>query len=425
MGANAMLVTGTSTNTGGTIRFSGGTNGLAIGTGTIEYYGSSQTIAGGTYSNLTISQSSGQAIAGGDITINGILNLNSGNFNLISANTLILGSLATISGASPAKMIIATAGSEVRKIFTGLGSFTFPVGDNTSTTEYSPITINLTSADAFASEYVGISVVDAKHPNNSSAANFLSRYWNVTQSGITNCIATITGTYLAADLNGAAGDINSAQLNGAFDQSANSWSKYSVLSGTTLTTVGAALTAGQTSVFTGIRGLSPTASINIGAGATICNENSISLVSSVSNGGDAPFTYSWSPTTGLSATNIINPIASPTSTQLYEVTVTDANGISDTESTTVTVNALPSTPTISTIESTVCDGVAVPDVTLTSSVAPNSGTYVWHRGGIATGDTGISIDINGSANNGDYTVSVIDGISLCESAQKCHRNSYN
>jgi len=53
----------------------------------------------------------------------------------------------------------------------------------------------------------------------------------------------------------------------------------------------------------------------------------------------AGFTYSWSPATGLSATNISNPIANPTSTQTYTLTKTDtANGCSDTDTVTVTVN---------------------------------------------------------------------------------------
>ena len=47
-------------------------------------------------------------------------------------------------------------------------------------------------------------------------------------------------------------------------------------------------------------------------------------------------TYSWSPATGLSATNIPDPIASPAITTLYTVTVSDACG-SDSEQLTVTV----------------------------------------------------------------------------------------
>ena len=83
----------------------------------------------------------------------------------------------------------------------------------------------------------------------------------------------------------------------------------------------------------------------------------------------------------------------------------------------VTIDALPSKPTITTSQSILCDGVQTPDVSLTSSIAPNSGTYIWYKDEIATGDVGRVIDVNGPANNGDYTVSVIDGVTSCQSAQ--------
>ncbi|MBK7653685.1 MAG: hypothetical protein IPJ20_27355 [Flammeovirgaceae bacterium] len=122
-----------------------------------------------------------------------------------------------------------------------------------------------------------------------------------------------------------------------------------------------------------------------------------------------------SPATGLSATNISNPVASPIVTTVYTVTVKDGNGISATDNTTITINT-PPTPTVATSGSTVCDGIN-PDVTLTSSAAPNGGTYVWYKDGVATGDVGISIAVNDPVASGSYTVSVVDGISGCTSAQ--------
>lgn len=50
--------------------------------------------------------------------------------------------------------------------------------------------------------------------------------------------------------------------------------------------------------------------------------------------------YQWSPSTALSADNLANPIASPTTTTLYTVTVSN-NCFSDTASVLVTVNPLP------------------------------------------------------------------------------------
>ena len=47
--------------------------------------------------------------------------------------------------------------------------------------------------------------------------------------------------------------------------------------------------------------------------------------------------YSWGPTTGLSNPNIADPLASPTETTTYTVTVTDANGCTNTDDVTITV----------------------------------------------------------------------------------------
>ena len=60
------------------------------------------------------------------------------------------------------------------------------------------------------------------------------------------------------------------------------------------------------------RAVSPTSPVVIGG-------------SPAATGGVPPYTYSWSPATGLSATNIANPTASPTTTTTYTLTVTDSN----------------------------------------------------------------------------------------------------
>jgi gliding motility-associated-like protein len=52
-------------------------------------------------------------------------------------------------------------------------------------------------------------------------------------------------------------------------------------------------------------------------------------------------TYSWSPAIGLNNSAIGNPVACPLLTTVYEVTGTDNNGCSNTDSVTITVNSLP------------------------------------------------------------------------------------
>lgn len=93
---------------------------------------------------------------------------------------------------------------------------------------------------------------------------------------------------------------------------------------------------------------SPTA--NAGSDVTInCTTTSTTL------GASGGVSYSWSPSTGLSATNISNPIATPASTTTYTVTVTGANGCTATDDVKVTVDdTIPDTPTICVVQPSLC-----------------------------------------------------------------------
>jgi hypothetical protein len=74
----------------GTVRFSDVLNGIAISSGTVEYYGADQTVVSGIYKNLVINQSSGNATldATDALTVNGMLTLSSGTL-IIGTNTLV------------------------------------------------------------------------------------------------------------------------------------------------------------------------------------------------------------------------------------------------------------------------------------------------------------------------------------------------
>ncbi|MDD3685409.1 MAG: FlgD immunoglobulin-like domain containing protein [Bacteroidales bacterium] len=78
-----------------------------------------------------------------------------------------------------------------------------------------------------------------------------------------------------------------------------------------------------------------------GNDAAICSGSSLNLNAT---GG---VTYSWLPTTGLSNPSIANPIATPSATTTYTVYVTDANGCTQPDQITVTVNAIPPAPVAS------------------------------------------------------------------------------
>jgi uncharacterized protein (TIGR02145 family) len=114
---------------------------------------------------------------------------------------------------------------------------------------------------------------------------------------------------------------------------------------------------------------------NAGQSATItCVNNTGGVL--LGNNPTAGLTYAWSPSTGLSASNIANPIASPASTTTYTLTVTNAsNGCSGTGTVTVSVNTTQPTVNAGPNQS-ICSGQSV---TLTASGA---NTYAWNNGAI-------------------------------------------
>ena len=385
MVGNTLSVSGSIANGLGDIRFSGPSNGLAVNTGIITYNGSSQTITAGTYNNLVVAQTGGEALLGGATSVNGTLSVNSRNLNL-GGFVLTIGAAGSISIAAPSStnMIIDGGGGEIRKTYTATGSFTFPLGDNSGALDYSPVTVNLTSAGGFSSAYIAASLEDIKHPNNSSSTHFITRYWQIRSSGITAPVMNVTGTYVNADINGVEVRASSAQLDGTFNQSSNPWVKDVPLGGNTLTYTGASLTDGQTSIFTGITGADPSISIDNGATQSLCQSTSVVLNTTLI-GGDPTVTYSWSPTTDLSSSTIANPTYTGNTAggpNTYTITATDANGITATDNIDITVNPKPVLDP--NLDATVCsdvasgitlsdDGIAVAAATFNITAISNGG----------------------------------------------------
>jgi gliding motility-associated-like protein len=99
---------------------------------------------------------------------------------------------------------------------------------------------------------------------------------------------------------------------------------------------------------------------------TICSGKTVQLVSS---GGSV---YSWLPPTALSSSTIANPTASPASTTLYVVTVTNQLACSDTASVIVTVEESPTANAGP--DKTIIQGNTV---TLSGSATGQSITYSW------------------------------------------------
>lgn len=107
-----------------------------------------------------------------------------------------------------------------------------------------------------------------------------------------------------------------------------------VLSPTTTTTYTLTATNGPCSATRSFKvTVASVPTVNAGLDATILiNRPSVQL-----NGTGSPGTYLWTPATGLSATNILSPVASPVQTTTYTLKVTTADGCTATDDVIVTV----------------------------------------------------------------------------------------
>ena len=103
-------------------------------------------------------------------------------------------------------MVVATGSGELRKVFTGTGTFEFPVGSLGTSLDYSPVTLNFTSG-SFSSAYAGVKLSQGKYDYNSSTTSYLNRYWTISQIGITGFSCGVTLQYLAGDVVGNEFDI--------------------------------------------------------------------------------------------------------------------------------------------------------------------------------------------------------------------------
>lgn len=158
--------------------------------------------------NLTLNRQAGVIgfDLGSDLSVNGTLLLTNGIIDTTN-RTLLITNAGIITGGNALNYIIAdyTAGGFLRKNFNAIGAFIFPIGDRVASAEgsqYSPITINFT-AGTFSSGYVSLNVEDSKEPNNEAPTDYITRYWNLIGSGITNATYNVTGTYLPVDINGS------------------------------------------------------------------------------------------------------------------------------------------------------------------------------------------------------------------------------
>jgi len=171
-----------------------GTNNIAAGT-TVEYAATAtQTVRGIPYSNLTISGTgTNSKTAGANITVNGILNLNSSNASAtqgsleMSTFTLLMGATATTAGTGDVTGIVNRTSFVVNTPYSFGNQFT---------------TLNLQAGGALPTS-VSFKVILSHSTFFDSKTTTINRYYDIIQTGGNSAtLVTLNLHYLSSELNG-------------------------------------------------------------------------------------------------------------------------------------------------------------------------------------------------------------------------------
>jgi hypothetical protein len=214
-------------NAGGYYRYTGKAN-QVTGEGLPTTLTNGRLIVDMNTATLNLNLTASTAINGGQLgLVRGLL--------LLDDKNITLNATATVTGTpSASNMVVTNNTGQFFKTYSGASTFTYPLGDNTGTIEYSPVALTFTGA---VSGNVGARVTDAVHPNMGTVANYLSRFWSFTNT-LTNYNYTAVFTYPAADAVGTMTNVKASRYSG----SGTTWSS---ISGSSATTTALTITTSQ------------------------------------------------------------------------------------------------------------------------------------------------------------------------------------
>ncbi len=245
-------------------------------------------------------------------TVKYYLVLNNGYIRSDATNLLTLAAGCTVINGSSASFVKGP----MKKI--GNTAFTFPLGKGASFKKLR-ITAPTNVTDAFTAEYFN---TEQNLGANKDSLTYLSQceYWNlVRNNGTSNVKVTLYWDNTTCD-------IFTLQTLRIARWTGTKWNNTGMVTTSGTTSSGNVQTNSAQSAFGYfmIAKRSPVVVANAGTVLALCPSGQGTIGGSpTASGGISPYTYSWSPATGLSASNVANPTASPTVSTNYILTVTD------------------------------------------------------------------------------------------------------
>ncbi|MES2284032.1 MAG: PKD-like domain-containing protein, partial [Bacteroidota bacterium] len=253
-------------------------------------------------------------------------------------------------------------------------------------TTTSPVNVNYdftTAANGCGNtETLVVSLAPAPMVTNSS--NYSSCSGTSPNVTLTASLASNFAWTLGENPGGITGGSNSvgATLNQVLTNISNS-TTFSLQYNVTATSISGTCSGYSSAIFINVN---PLPLANAGSNNTICSDSSVIIGGTpTATAGTGPYTYSWSPSSGLDSPTLSNPTANPAVNTTYSVTVTDSMGCAASiNSMTVTVNPAPNVNAGADVS--ICVGN---NITLYAS---GGTSYLWSNGSSAN-----SITVNPTA----------------------------
>ncbi len=193
----------------------------------------------------------------GDVTVSNATSFVNGVIDIGTNNSFTYVGTGVTANRTNGYVLIQGTGEMKKAFATGSSSFTFHVGENTGTTEYSPAFLSFTALTPAST--IGVRPVDGAtastgHPSLNDVdaqTDYISRWWQVSNSAATTYTYTGTFTYLPADINGTEGNMRVNMWNGS-----SPWTQVASSAASNVLTISSGVTQatcplGATADFTG------------------------------------------------------------------------------------------------------------------------------------------------------------------------------